>query len=174
MHNIIFLDIDGVLNSMDYLHSLILNKTDNTNPLNSYKVRDDYGQLFDPRCVNWLDYIISKTNAKLVISSTWRTSGIIAMKELWTYRNLPGEIIDVTPRTIPLEFIKKYDSPNADRGYEIQYWLDNNKNLVNSYVILDDEDDMLPAQNFVKCDSNIGLNYKNTRDAILILNNRIH
>lgn len=135
---IIFLDIDGVLNVMcqDF---------------------DKYGQLFHQNLVDNLEYIIKKTDAKIVISSTWRYSGLITMKNMWKDRNLPGEVIDIT--IDPWNLIKKgifglkyYD--DVDRGYEIQDWLDNNN--VENYVIIDDDTDMLESQinNFVQTSGN--------------------
>lgn len=149
---VIFLDIDGVLNTWDYIGSLYL-------LANKHKVGssiDEYGQLFDPRCVNYLDYIIRETDAKIVISSTWRNKGISNLQEMWEMRDLPGEIIDVTPLTLDGEIVERYYHVDADRGYEIQEWLDNHDDI-ESYVILDDMSDMLPSQNFVKCDGKFGI-----------------
>lgn len=128
-HKIIFLDIDGVLNVMS-------------------QEFDDYGQLFNPIFVNNLAYIIEKTNAKLVISSTWRYSGRKRMVDMWRHRNLPGEVIDVTP---DLGF-----NDNIVRGDEIKAWLDKNIDMVETYCIIDDDEDMLPEQmnNFVKTSGN--------------------
>lgn len=127
-HKIIFLDIDGVLNVMS-------------------REFDEYGQLFNPIFVNNLAYIIEKTNAKLVISSTWRYSGHNRMINMWKYRNLPGEIIDITP-----DLYK-----DVDRGDEIKAWLEKNIDKVDNYCIIDDDDDMLTEQlnNFVKTSGNI-------------------
>jgi len=60
---IIFLDIDGVLNvcSME---------------------RDEYGSLFHKHFEDNLRWIIDQTDAKIVISSTWRFSGLEIMKEM--------------------------------------------------------------------------------------------
>ena len=126
---IIFLDIDGVLNVMS-------------------REFDEYGQLFNPTFVNNLAYIIEKTNAKLVISSTWRYSGLKQMVNMWKYRNLPGEVIDATP---DLGF-----NDNIVRGDEIKAWLDKNIDIVETYCIIDDDEDMLPEQmnNFVKTSGN--------------------
>ena len=60
---IIFLDIDGVLNVIP-------------------QGRDEYGAIFHPEFVANLKHIIDKTGAKLVISSTWRMSGLKIMKEI--------------------------------------------------------------------------------------------
>lgn len=127
---IIFLDIDGVLNVMS-------------------QEFDDYGQLFNPIFVKNLADIIEKTNAKLVISSTWRFSGREFMMNMWRHRNLPGEVIDATP---DLGF-----NDNIVRGDEIKAWLEKNIDKVDNYCIIDDDDDMLPEQlyNFVKTSGNI-------------------
>lgn len=125
---IIFLDIDGVLNVMS-------------------QEFDDYGQLFNPIFVKNLADIIEKTNAKLVISSTWRYSGLKQMVNMWKYRNLPGEIIGITP-----DLYK-----DVDRGDEIKAWLEKNIDKVDNYCIIDDDEDMLTEQlnNFVKTSGNI-------------------
>lgn len=130
---VIFLDIDGVLNVMR-------------------QEFDDYGQLFHQNLVDNLSYIINETGAKIVISSTWRHRGLDFIKNMWKHRNLPGEVIDITPDCWDLikeeKFgLKYYD--DVDRGYEIQDWLNNHD--VENYVILDDDSDMLESQinNFV-------------------------
>lgn len=129
---IIFLDIDGVLNVMR-------------------QERDSFGALFHENFVDNLSTIINETGAKIVISSSWRTDGLDTMKNMWIHRQLPGEVIDVTCDCVQIvdngvcEF---YDM--VERGHEIQEWLD--RNIVESYVIIDDVNDMLQSQqkNFVK------------------------
>lgn len=117
---VIFLDIDGVLNVIS-------------------QPRDKYGSTFHQHLVDNLEYVIKSTDAKLVISSSWRLSGLDVMQDMWKYRNLPGEVIDITP--------DKYTSFDAFacRGDEINFWLNIRAN-VESYVILDDDDDMLDNQ----------------------------
>jgi len=161
---IIFLDIDGVLNVI------------------SQKF-DEYGSLFHKEFENNLEWIIKKTNAKIVISSTWRMSGLKFIQEMWMKRNLPGEVIDITPTVVDVldeGYFKYYDQ--VDRGHEIQQWINNNKNI-KSYVIIDDDNDMLPSQknNFVRTSNNkdhpdsvdigYGLTRKCSEKAIKILNN---
>lgn len=128
---IIFLDIDGVLNV--YCQS-----------------RDKYGCTFHDNLVDNLRWIIESTNAKIVVSSTWRLSGKQSILDMWEYRNLPGEVIDITPN---LTYGSGLNS-NTKRGNEIQQWLDEHID-VTKYVILDDDSDMLKHQmeNFV-CTSN--------------------
>lgn len=75
---VIFLDIDGVLNSEEYALSLGM-----------------VGMLgIDPDKVRILDRILEATGAKLVISSSWRGSSDL----LADIRRDVGEYIDITPR----------------------------------------------------------------------------
>ena len=66
------------------------------------------------------------------------------LKNMWKYRNLPGEIIGLTP------YIED------GRGYEIKAWLNKNIDKVETYCIIDDDDDILEEQinNFVKTSGN--------------------
>lgn len=127
---VIFLDIDGVLNL--YCES-----------------RDEYGCCFHQHLVDNLKRLIDKTGAKIVISSTWRFSGLVIMKEMWEKRNLPGEVIGITPN-----FMKHYGTTLC-RGKEIDSYLEEHPEITN-YVILDDDSDMEPHQlkNFVMTSGN--------------------
>lgn len=178
---IIFLDIDGVLNVISQGH-------------------DEYGAIFHQHFMDNLKRIIDETGAKIVISSSWRKSGLKEMRNLWKHRNIAGEIIDVTPSLYlqkggsicfwndklsrkPTEKINGYSIP---RGCEIEYWLNLEKDNydIESYVILDDDVDMLLSQknNFVQCSMNdnhydcidlgYGLTDKCTEKAINVLNKK--
>jgi len=127
---VIFLDIDGVLNL--YCES-----------------RDEYGCCFHQHLVDNLKRLIDKTGAKIVISSTWRFSGLVIMKEMWEKRNLPGEVVGITPN-----FMKHYGTTLC-RGKEIDAYLEEHPEI-NNYVILDDDNDMEPHQlkNFVMTSGN--------------------
>jgi methionine--tRNA ligase beta chain len=130
----IFLDIDGVLN-VDYAD------------------RDQFGHIFRDEYVQNLKEVIEKTGAKIVISSTWKDKGIERMLDLWKERNLPGEIIDVTPDCVDVceaTNIVYYDQ--VKRGHEIKLWLDRHPE-VTQYVIFDDIQDFLDEQQdyFVNC-----------------------
>ena len=159
---VLFLDIDGVLNSLDNVYSRIyLWKHSNKN-----KSRDEYGDIFDERCVRWLQYIIEKTDCKIVVSSTWRKGGLKYIHNLWKFRNLPGEVIDITPSVVDNNLISLYGE-EADRGYEIQQWIEDNS--PERYCIVDDDNDMLSCQIFVKTDSAFGLTRKDAMKIIRIL-----
>lgn len=171
---LIFLDIDGVLNSMNSCHvkcMLAAEKNDRN------ICRDKYGHLFDEMAVQWLELLILKTNAKIVISSTWRYVGLKEMQQMWKDRNLPGEVIGITP-------CAKYSVSNetygdayrtTERGWEIKQFLrDIEKGTVpethcdirepqkiEAYCIFDDDRDMLDEQyeNFCQTNWN-GIDYR--------------
>lgn len=169
---VIFLDLDGVLNSVDYMNVLHMLKHGVGDK--SVETCDSHGQLFDPRCVKFLDYIIQMTGAKIVITSTWRRAGLKAMQDMWADRNLPGEVIDITCKSYEVdgEILDRYlynGRQGVCRGHEIQQWLDNNN--IETYVILDDDSDMLTHQNFVKCQGRYGIDYHVTQASINFLNN---
>jgi len=163
---VLFLDIDGVLNSYD--NRDVLENLWNINKEN--KSRDQFGVLFDERCVRWLKYIIEETGCKIVISSTWRSGGLKTMQLMWEMRDLPGEVIDCTPMEVSEDIINLYAATNneADRGYEIQEWIDINK--PERYCIVDDQDDMLGHQHFVRTSSEYGLDKKTSCSIVVILN----
>jgi hypothetical protein len=163
MNKIIFLDLDGVLRV-------------------GYCGRDEFGQLFVDYFVDNLKYIIEQTNAKIVISSDWKSSGLSVLKDMWIKRNLPGEVIDITPNAVDIVnfgICEFYDL--VDRGHEIQQYI--NENNIEKYVILDDIPDFLPSQmnNYIKTSYNhhhidsidgFGLTRKCAEKAIKILNKK--
>lgn len=116
----IFLDIDGVLNPWE--NQMIAEK---------YLGKDQYGVLFETSCVEVLKRIVDNYSSNIIISSTWRSSGIAILREMWKKRNLPGEVIDITVD----DLTSMLDSVNS-RGDEIQHFLDNNQ--VEDYLIIDD------------------------------------
>lgn len=162
MNKIIFLDIDGVLNVIGQGH-------------------DEYGQIFHKHLEDNLRWIIEETGAKIVISSTWRMSGLKVMQEMWKKRNLPGEVIGITPDLAEAKTyfsLEYYDA--VERGHEIQKYIDDNN--IKYYCIIDDDNDMLESQrnNFVRTANNIdhsdcvdigyGLTRKCAEQVIEILN----
>jgi hypothetical protein len=128
---VIFLDIDGVLNVYPQGY-------------------DEYGAIWHDHFIANLKRIIDATDAKIVISSTWRMSGLSIMKEMWAKRGLPGEVIDITPNHMTRT------GSTLQRGKEIDEWLSFHPDVTH-YVILDDDEDMEPHQmdNFVKTSGNV-------------------
>jgi len=68
------------------------------------------------------------------------------IKNMWKFRNLPGEIIGITP------ILRSYRTDDdisfkdrAERGREIKDYLSQHPEITD-YVIIDDDDDFLPEQ----------------------------
>lgn len=146
---VIFLDIDGVLNLRN-------------------RSRDKFGSVFHKAWQDNLTRIVEETDAKIVISSTWRMSGLKVMQDMWKQRKLTGEVIDVT---VIMRF--KESNYSIPRGCEIDHWLREKgftrinwcdktqleyleRSQVKNYIILDDDSDMLYSQreHFVRCSRN--------------------
>lgn len=118
MKKVIFLDFDGVMVTDRYLEELeATNRT----------LQDNYGAKFNPICIENLRRIIDITDADIVVISTWKmTMGLDGMRKMWDDRNLPGNVIGVTPDINPIH-----------RGDQIDAWLDANPCAVR-YAIIDD------------------------------------
>jgi hypothetical protein len=112
---IIFLDIDGVLNSRSTFCKPILDEIDQIDPAN----------------IEQLNRILKQTGAYLVISSDWRCRrSLEKLKQIASIVGVnPEKIIDKTPVI-----------DDVPRGIEIKQWLDNNQ--YEKFVIIDDHDDM--------------------------------
>ena len=165
---VLFLDIDGVLNSSDNLIALSLLRRDLNTPDS-----DIHGHLFDERCVRYLTWIVNKTDCKIVISSSWRVAGYGRMVELWKDRNLPGEVIDITRRNSKVfDEVRQIYRTFDCRGEEILDWLTHSAIPIESYCIVDDDSDMLESQksNFVKVKAKFGLTKELSDEIIEILN----
>ncbi len=73
---VIFLDFDGVLNSGHHMRTLLLEQK------YGGVAEDAYGYLFCPHTVEHLKHVLDTTRAKIVISSTWRKSGLAFMQAM--------------------------------------------------------------------------------------------
>jgi len=152
--NIIFLDIDGVLNTKNSVSSLVVNK-DKTRLLNN---------------------VLEETNTSIVLSSTWRLIyDMCSLRKLLRLRDgtgiSPHKIIDSTPNLI------KYN-----RGTEINAWLCDYEDcrlestldvVVDDYLILDDSNVFTNYQiknHLIAPESKVGLTKRHTRLMIKIFN----
>jgi hypothetical protein len=119
---IIFLDFDGVLN-----HELWYKKRFET--INKDDVSTNYPYYeFDPESVNNLNIIIKETDAKVVVSSTWRIGKTVEqLQDMLNVVGFKGEIIDTTPSFFAkgLDNEENKISYTIPRGCEIDWWLEN-------------------------------------------------
>lgn len=165
MKKVIFLDIDGVLNTRDW-HCRMTKDTP----------RDEFGWVFDPVAVANLAHIIDETGAVIVISSSWKFYGVPKLRKMWEIRKLPGTILDITPNTVSDEMLLNANLDEMElgvcRGNEIKEWLSRHKGEVSNYVIIDDFDDLLPEQgnHAVITNTLVGITESDAEKAISILN----
>ncbi len=153
---IIFLDIDGVMNNVPFYKA-------NKNVCGDNEI--------DPQAILWLNDLIKETDAKVVVSSTWRLNRTVEeLQKILEDRGFVGEVIGKTPNL---------HNDYTLRGNEILKWMKDNEKLIGcyyayyeTYVIFDDDSDMLYWQrdNFIKIDSWFGLSPNHCYRAKKILN----
>jgi hypothetical protein len=165
MRKLLFLDVDGVLNS-DAFYSTKnqAKRMKEIQEKHPYMDRTRVYQVscFDPIAVANLNKIIKETGCELIVSSSWRfTTGL---RELFKYVGIEAEISGITGICA-----SRY------RGDEIQEFLDQQTEPY-VYCILDDDGDMLEWQlkNFIQTDWRVGLVESDVDKAIEILNNKYY
>lgn len=171
MKKVIFLDIDGVLNSDRTLYESI--------------------SLEDDLILN-LKEIINKTGAKIILSSSWRLSTDAITTLVDKLDKFGLAISGMTYDGVDLDWLEKYEFDTTkkyldtkfdydenkqikithDRGAEIFKWLHDHDDC--AYIILDDEiEDIKPYFNesvIVKTSYKTGLTKEDVKKAIQILN----
>ena len=123
-----------------------------------------------------IDKIVQSTNAKIVITSSWKL-GFRTVEEFKTDLDNKRCSRNIKTETPFEKFVEQIyditDNRGPWRGDEIQRYIENNKDKIESYVILDDDNDMLDKQlfNFVQTDSYDGIGQREVDLCIRILNN---
>lgn len=142
---VIFLDIDGVLNSISLSVS---SKNGSTSP--SGLSKEAFGLL---------KFIVDQTDAKIVICSTWRLYGshewFQGLFEAYGWRRPP--VIDITRRS------KLGDI----RGDQINDWVYEHK--PDTYICIDDDSDYYDDNNLVNVNGVYGLRLPEVLKAIKLL-----
>lgn len=157
---LVFLDIDGVLNSRAYVASLS---------------EEERGGIvgIDRAAIVRLNRLLKETDASVVVSSTWRHSrGRAQLQSVLDEHGFIGRVLGRTPRWI-------HKTPPgavgavALRGHEIQAWLDVAPDYdidVESLVILDDDSDMAHlADRLIKTSFDEGLQDSHVDRAVAML-----
>lgn len=143
MKKIIFLDFDGVLNT-EHNQNMLLYK--------GKAWKDKHGAFFDLKAVAELNRIVEETKADIVIESSWKYLGLEAMRQMWRDRNMPGNVIDVTPSSASNNWLLNANLDEMDpahtqwKGVEIASWIAENLHDEDRYVIIDDEYVILDSQ----------------------------
>jgi hypothetical protein len=114
-----------------------------------------------------LSHIIKETNAKIVLSSSWRVllEDFQLVEAALLNHNL--EIFDCTPVLNSDHYVSKFGF--VFRNVEIQAWIDANERVEN-FAILDDDPRANIEGFFFQVDENIGLTMKIAEKVISHLN----
>lgn len=171
MNKVIFLDVDGVLNSNRTLHEDI-------------SLEDDL--------ISNLKELVNKTGAKIILSSSWRLSTEAVATLMDKLDKFGLAISGMTCDGVDLDWLEKYEFDvtkkyldtkfdydenrqikiTHDRGAEIFKWLYYHDDC--AYVILDDNiEDIKPYFNepiIVKTSYKTGLTKEDVKKAVQILN----
>jgi hypothetical protein len=150
---VLFLDIDGVLNSQKTCEAF-------GNPSKGgfpHGFDADNMALFDHAAIALIRRLCKKTDASIVLSSSWRI--IHSVNDCANGLDLP--IFDRTPS---LNWYGRV------RGDEIAAWLSDHPE-VTRYAIVDDDSDMLDWQKsrFVQTNFQEGLTFRNYEDLLCLL-----
>lgn len=154
--NIIFLDVDGVLNSHPF-----------------FKYCHEQGFLpddcIDPKAVSLINELVRATNSKIVVSSAWRfpfilTDNLDGLKKLLCGNHgIDDVIIGMTPDLWT-------EMHSRVRGDEIQRWMDDCGLKIKNIVILDDDADMGHLRKYlIQTSMKSGLQRAHILDAIQML-----
>jgi len=137
---VLFVDVDGVL-----------------------RIKRPYDGKLDPLCVSHLNAISRKTDARIVITSTWRWSWSIAQfNEL-----LDGRVIGITP-DVPPAYAGEYS-----RFSEIRAWLGLHPEIKRWLAIDDDVEGFHPhCQHVHLTDPSIGLTSDDVQKIFVLLKHR--
>ena len=123
MIDVLFLDIDGVLNSEDYFYSIPADQL-NDIPL-------------DKRCVARVSRIIEATGAVIVLTSSWRGGWDKDPEKIREEGRVLNKIFAEYGMTI---YDKTPVSTRGRRPVEIKEWMESCGERVRRYVIIDDYD----------------------------------
>lgn len=157
MRKIIFLDIDGVLNSADYF--------DTVKGCKGYKE-------IDSEKVKLLKEIVDRTGAEIVLSSTWR--------DLVKRKDEPDHPMYIyltdTLHEYGLEIIEHTPYINQNRPKEIKAWIDAQSDKDIRFVSLDDDypqheyDEVGIGDCLIKTDFSTGMTEAHAKRAVELLN----
>ena len=147
--NIIFLDIDGVLNSSMYCRE---NKV--TGLWGAYDI-----------FIERLSRIAKEANAEIVLSSSWRKIKDTPHYKTHITKKFKKYNLKIFDFTVDLSVNNEM---RGNRGFEINNWIANN--IVDNYIIIDDEIEDIKnihdASHIIKTEIEIGLTEEKVKEAI--------
>lgn len=163
MPNIIFLDIDGVLNSNFW------------NGGHQREISD--GTLVEKEKVELLAYLVRQTNSKIILHSGWRVwfdaelkPTRVEAKNFLQMLEKEGLRIDGLTPDLTTEEIRRTKKFSLVKADEILLWVKSHHDIT-QWVVLDDLDlhNTQVEKHQVKPDQTIGLTFENVEKAIEML-----
>ncbi|MCD1261705.1 hypothetical protein B5M42_023160 [Paenibacillus athensensis] len=154
---IIFLDIDGVLNTDRAVRLQRLHGGENG--------------LFDTQAIRYLRELVEESGAQIVLSSTWRIHWGTDSR-LWNTLTQQFRQAGIDDRLLGATPVFSEGLQTAVRWKEIEAWLNLNADLtLESFVIIDDEWEMGPftKDRFVRCRGYNGITQELKAEALRIL-----
>jgi hypothetical protein len=132
---LLFLDIDGVLNSSQMPLRLDCHLCGRSRCW------------FDPAAVTRLNTVLARTEAMIVVSSSWRCGRTLsALREILHGHGVtPRTVVGMTPTPFAVLSSKGSDLGTVTRGEEIHLWLRSNE-TPRSWAVLDDDSRMDPLR----------------------------
>lgn len=150
MNNIIFLDFDGVVNTIYWSQG-----PDGVYNQNVFK--SGHQELNNKQAIGWLNELYRHCPYDIVVSSTWRLGMSVEELQNLLLRSGFDPEINVIGKT-PVLY--------TERGHEIQRWIDDN-NYTGNFVIIDDDSDMCHLKNrLVQPNTYIGMTLYDFRKAL--------
>lgn len=164
---LIFLDIDGVLNSNIYMSSdEYLTECNSLGiiPIGREVMDKAHHLHIDPSAMKLLNVLVDRSEAKVILSSTWRIKYSLAeMNLMFQKRGAKFQITGVTPGKMSWR----------PRGMDIAEYLSSLKKegeVPESFVILDDIDEFSRLKDyFVQTSDDTGITQENVDQALKIL-----
>lgn len=150
--NILFLDIDGVLNTSTF--------------------RDTFGNRCHPKKIELLGDIVLQTGCKIVITSDWRFGGIGPGSDIWSAIQCKAFVDKPPENTINAildSIIDKTFDLDDGRSAEILSWVKTCDYQVNKFVVIDDKPEIvsgIDSKHLVITDDDIGLTESIAQDVI--------
>lgn len=181
---VLFLDIDGVLNTIahyamkehchldleDYYQHL--KKLSNSQTVGRVH-QSAMAAFFCPKSLYHLKEIIVETGCEIVISSTWRrhADDLQTMKDWFRSDTIKDAIIDKTPDFRMKIQDGEYSCPAIPRGLEIKAWLNKHRGYdFRKFAVLDDDGDSYPVQRcWVITNGDDGISSQNRKDVVKLL-----
>ena len=176
--NVLFLDIDGVLNSTKWMSLLHHEDT--------FRKKSSHSQPFDPVCVRIINQVCSEFDVEVVVSSTWRgmpmidrvlniaglecsffNSSYIDLKnKLPSEHYIAGESDKDRAERVGTITTTKLTGLGGFRGDQIDDWFKRFGSYVDKWAIIDDDSDFHPHQKerFVHTDGENGISFENYRE----------